>query len=71
MPSKENINSRAGWSVNDWCRSVGVCRATAYNLLANGGKAAPKRVKIRGRTIIVESPSEYLARLHDTQVSAA
>ena len=50
----------AGWSIPLWCAKVGFSRATYYNLT---DKQRPRSLKLGKRHIIIEQPSEYLARL--------
>lgn len=48
-------------SVKGFAAAIGVCPATLYNLWRNG--SGPKRAKAGTRTIINETPREYLDRL--------
>jgi hypothetical protein len=58
--------AQAGWSISQWCKSVGICRQTFYNLPA---ELRPASVKIRRRRIIGESPADYLRRIANLKVS--
>jgi hypothetical protein len=51
---------KAGWRVNEWAESVGLCRASVYNLLSAGAIASVKSGSAR---IIVTAPADYLASL--------
>jgi predicted DNA-binding transcriptional regulator AlpA len=72
-PAAVPDSQKAGWNMPEWCKGAGVSKSTVYNWITyertHGGDIAPRRVKIRGRTIIVESPAAYLARIHATQTS--
>ena len=51
---------KVGWRVNEWKREVGVGRSHVYDLLGSGKIKAKKSGKA---TIIVTSPTEFLADL--------
>lgn len=59
---------RAGWQVRDWCKIVGICTATFYNL---DDAQRPSSVKIRDRRLIIEAPAAYLQRVSEMQRRAA
>ena len=52
---------RAGYEVNEWCSIAGFGRALLYRLLGDG--RGPRAVKIGRKTLIVETPAEFLARV--------
>jgi excisionase family DNA binding protein len=51
---------KVGWRISEWARSVGVCRATVYNLLDAG---EIESVKVGSARVIRTAPADYLARL--------
>jgi excisionase family DNA binding protein len=53
------------YRINDFCKAFGVCRATAYNLIAAGDLPS---VRIRGRRLIPADAAEAL--LASGQVAA-
>lgn len=55
---------KAGWSIKDFCASVGFSVAKFYLLQA---EQKPRMVKLHGRVVIVESPAAYLARIAELQ----
>ena len=59
---------RAGWSISAYCAACGFSRATFYNLT---DEQRPRSLKLGKRHIIIESPTEYLARLATAQEEAA
>jgi|GEM_PF-4211667 len=52
-------SSKVGWAVNEWCRDTSLGRTLTYELLKNN---KINFVKVGNRTIIVTSPSEFLAK---------
>lgn len=56
----------AGWSITSWCQATSISRATFYTLFQK-----PRTVKIGSRTVVIESPREYLARIAEAQREAA
>lgn len=52
----------AGWTIPDWCRATSISRASFY-LLAQ----RPETVKLGRRTVVIESPRDYLARIANSQ----
>lgn len=60
MASLEASQSRAGWSIPAWCASAGISRGLFYTL---EGERAPRSVKLGKRRIVLEPPSDYLARI--------
>ena len=60
---------RGGWSITNWCRDTTISRASFY-LLAQ----RPRTVKLGRRTVVIESPQDYLqriAKLSEAQLKAA
>jgi len=55
-----NQSGKVGWRVNEWADAVGICRASVYNLLADGHI---RSVKSGSARIITTSPAAYLASL--------
>ncbi|MEO5375636.1 MAG: hypothetical protein H7840_15430 [Alphaproteobacteria bacterium] len=51
---------RYGWSINDWAKSTGISRASAYNLLAEGKITS---VKYHSKRIVTTHPRDFLASL--------
>lgn len=58
--------SRAGWSVKDWCRACSISRTTLYGL-----DEPPASVLLGRKRIITESPAAFLARIASEQTEAA
>ena len=63
--AQQDHEIRAGWSVIQFSRACGFSRACFYLL-----KFPPRSIKIGKRRIVVEPPSEYLARLAAAQEAA-
>lgn len=61
-----NSPSTAGWALRDWCAGTTIARATFYTL-----KHKPRTVKLGRRTIVIESPQAYLARMEQAQKDSA
>ena len=55
--------AKLGWRISEWGRSVGVSRATTYNLL-NAGRISSVKLGCRA-TIITTSPRDFLESLRD------
>jgi hypothetical protein len=55
----------AGWNIRDWCEATSISRASFY-LLAQ----RPRAVKLGRRTVVIESPEAYLARIASLQKEA-
>jgi hypothetical protein len=51
---------RAGWRVLGWCRAVGISRSAYYTLRPD---RAPPAVIVGRMRFILESPSDWLARV--------
>ena len=49
---------KPAWSINDWCRSFGQSRATAYNLIRDGVLEARKS----GRKTLLDGASVHAQR---------
>jgi hypothetical protein len=56
----------AGWTIPAWCEATSISRASFY-LLAK----RPETVKLGRRTVVIESPATYLARIASLQKEAA
>jgi hypothetical protein len=63
---KDNSTASAGWSILDWRRATSIARATFYTLAQR-----PRFVKLGRRTVVIECPREYLARIAAEQREAA
>jgi hypothetical protein len=66
-PKTVTPSHRAGWTVRDWCASVGVSDALLYKL---GPDRRPASVKIGRKRLIVEDPSAWLLRMAEASSSA-
>jgi hypothetical protein len=64
--NRETTANAAGWCIPQWCAATSISRASFY-LLAQ----KPKLVKLGTRTVIIESPADYLARIAASQSEAA
>jgi len=60
MSDTQSKPAPAGRSIDEWSREVGICRATAYLLEE---ECQPRSVKIGKRRLIIEAPSDWLARM--------
>lgn len=58
------VVERAGWSIKDFCASVGISVAKFYLLTPD---LKPRTAKLAGRVIVCESPAAYLARIAAAQ----
>lgn len=56
----------AGWTIPDWCSATSISRASFYLLTQR-----PQTVKLGRRTVVIESPATYLARIASIQKEAA
>jgi excisionase family DNA binding protein len=61
---------KVGWRVSEWANAVGLCRATVYNLLAEGRL---RSVKLGAARIILTPPSDFLESFEgdDTRIDRA
>ena len=67
MDATTALAQRAGWDIPSYCEACNFSRATFYNLPVD---TRPRSIKIGKRHIIIEPPSEYLARLAVAQEAA-
>lgn len=51
---------QAGYSIPEWCRAVGISRASYYNLPAD---QQPRTARIGRRHIVIEAPADFLNRI--------
>jgi len=56
----------ARWNIPSWCSATSIFRASFY-LLAH----KPRTVKLGRRTVVIESPADYLERIAQAQLEAA
>lgn len=56
----------AGWNIPNWCCATSISRASFY-LLAH----KPRTVKLGRRTVVIESPADYLERIAQAQLEVA
>lgn len=70
MASTSTIDgaNRAGWSIPEFCAACNFSRGTFYNLT---DELRPRQIKILKRTIVIEPPAQYLARLAAAQAERA
>jgi predicted DNA-binding transcriptional regulator AlpA len=64
--NRTSERSSAGWNIPDWCSATTIARATFYTL-----EHRPRTVKIGRRTVVIESPTNYLERIAQAQLEAA
>jgi hypothetical protein len=57
-----SLNSKAGFSIPEWCADAGFSPALYYKR-KRLGLPSPRETNVGRRTIITESPGEYLKRL--------
>jgi hypothetical protein len=55
---------KVGWRVSEWATAVGLCRATVYNLLAEGQL---RSVKLGTARIILTPPADFLESLESVE----
>ena len=60
LKDADTSQAKVGWRPTEWADAVGLCRASIYNLLADGSIDS---VKIGAARVIITSPADYLARL--------
>ena len=61
MESTTGSTSRAAWTVEEFAEGARIHRATFYKIPA---ELRPASIKIGKRTVIIESPAAWLARVH-------
>ncbi|MCA3029711.1 MAG: hypothetical protein ING66_14080 [Rhodocyclaceae bacterium] len=67
MKSENEIpKTGVGWSIQNWCAATSISRASFYLLALR-----PETVKLGRRTVVIESPAAYLARIASLQKEAA
>ena len=66
--AQESLTTKAGYKLNDWLSQVGFGRSTYYTLPAD---MKPRSIKIGSSTVVIEQPSDYLARLAAQQIQSA
>jgi hypothetical protein len=59
---------KVGRSLSHWCQEADLSRPFVYQLWSRG--CGPHHVKIGGRTVVIEAPAAYYARLHTEQQSS-
>jgi predicted DNA-binding transcriptional regulator AlpA len=58
MAAKHPEVAKLAYTVGEYCSSIGICRASLYNLWKRG--QGPRRMKVGSRTLIsVEAAAEY------------
>jgi hypothetical protein len=62
-------NGKAGFPIPEWCADAGFSQALYYKR-KRLGLPSPREVRVGSRTIITESPAEYLKRLELEATSA-
>jgi hypothetical protein len=61
MPTKtDQLRGKYAWSVADWCEATSLSRSMAYALMKRN---VIRFVKVGDRRLIVDHPSEFLAKL--------
>jgi hypothetical protein len=58
---------KAGYKLNEWLAQVGFGRSTYYTLPAD---MKPRSIKIGASTVVIEQPTDYIARLAAKQIRA-
>jgi len=56
--NQTTVPQPAGWNIPTWCIATSISRAGFY-LLAH----RPRTVKLGRRTVVIESPQQYLERI--------
>lgn len=65
MEIKSATVAPAGWNIPNWCAATSISRASFYLLALR-----PRTVKLGRRTVVIESPKDYLQRIADAAVRA-
>jgi predicted DNA-binding transcriptional regulator AlpA len=60
---------KLAYSVDEFCHSHNLCRASFYNLLKRG--TGPKVMKVGGRTLVSKEAAEEWRRRMETDASQA
>jgi len=68
MAQSQSPSSKAGYKLNEWLAQVGFGRTTFYTLPA---EMKPRSIKIGSSTVVIEQPTDYLARLAARQIRGA
>jgi len=63
-----SVIQKTGWTIKDFCASIGISVAKFYILPAD---QKPRTVKLHGRVIVIESPEAYLSRMAAEQAALA
>jgi hypothetical protein len=63
------MSAQAGYSIKAWCKGAGFSEALYYKR-KRLRLTCPHEVKVDRRTIIIESPPDYLSRLAREQAAA-
>lgn len=58
----------SGFSIDEWCESVGIKRGLFYKLPS---ELKPESVKLCARRVVIEPPADYLKRIAVLQREAA
>ena len=61
----ESSTETAGWAIAKWCEATSISRASFYLL-----SQKPRIVKLGRRTVVIESPTNYLERIAQAQLEA-
>ena len=56
----DRLRRKYAWSVADWCEATSISRSMAYVLMKRN---VIRFVKVGDRRLIVDHPSEFLAKL--------
>jgi len=56
-----SAQDKAGYAINAWCEEAGFSPALYFKRKRKG--LGPREVQVNRRTIIIESPHDYLSRL--------
>jgi hypothetical protein len=62
----ERSTETAGWAITQWCEATSISRASFYLL-----SQKPRIVKLGRRTVVIESPGNYLERIAASQLEVA
>jgi hypothetical protein len=63
-----SLNGKAGFSIPEWCAAAGFSPALYYKR-KRLGLPSPRETNVGRRTIITESPSEYLKRCSELEAA--
>jgi predicted DNA-binding transcriptional regulator AlpA len=62
------MDNQVAFTIREFCEAHRICRATFYNLVADG--QAPRRMKVRGKVLIEAEAAAEWRRAHVVPATA-